>query len=201
MIIPAIGDSGSFTFSPPYDTYSAQNQLYTCQGMRTLTDYLANNEDPYNNIYVKYGLTEQDYTQDKTANMQIVTLQNSVGGWLYIPARFILSYPKNDGIVYHGKALVIDLGMMTIDKDTTTLQSQVSDLVFDSIGIRPEVYEAENRMSVLVPTDEHEALETARQNNVTVSLSYRGQVEMWKDRYLTTLTKVQELEAFIQGLL
>ena len=60
MIIPSIGMKGLIKFKPPFDKEEYKKK-YEVIAIRDLIDYYNNGEDPLNNIYLRFDLTEEDY--------------------------------------------------------------------------------------------------------------------------------------------
>jgi hypothetical protein len=199
LIIPTIGSAGSYSLSPPYNVYTDNQVIFTCTGVRTIGDYLAAGEDVKTNIYVKYGLTDSDYINDVKDNTPIVTLQDDNGTWLYIPARFILSYPVTSGVVYHGIALVVSLGLMQINHDMSTVNTLIENTVYDALGITPKVSSGEISKPVILTHDDSDLLETARKNKATLVLSDRGKSLNLEMQLNSSRQKIRELETFIRS--
>jgi hypothetical protein len=198
FILPTVGTHGAFTLSAPYDAYTAHGEVYTCQAVRTLGDYIANNEDPLHTIYLKFNLTEADFTADRDVDMYILTLQGTNGAWLYVPARYVLSYPLMDGVQYHGMALGISLGLHPVGKDFSALKDLLSNLIYDTLGTTPHISELETSGIQLLSKEDSEALLQARLINITQELSDRGRALKAEAQLATALQKIQILETYIK---
>lgn len=198
-IIPTIGATGFWQLSAPFDSLMAQDEMYTCQAIRRLGDYIAFNEDPLTNIYTFYGLTEDDFNADQAANMYIVSLQSEKGQWLYVPARYLLGYPIMNGVQYKTMMLGVGLGALPVDMDLSAIQTLISNVVYENLGITPKMSPVALSKALLVSRENHDRIETAR-------LARASQKKTDYSRYRETLqqlnqanAKIQALEAFIKA--
>lgn len=198
-VIPTVGARGFYTLQAPFNTLIAQDDAYTCQAVRRIGDYLALNEDPLNNVYIYNGLTEADFELDQKENMFIVSLQSDRGQWLYVPVRYIISYPIMNGIPYQTMMLGVSLGAVPADMDLTSIQNMVSDLVFETIGIRPQISPVVTSKQKLVSRANHEAIEIARLARATQNKTFYSR---WRDlvtQFTSLLQKNTELETYIKN--
>jgi hypothetical protein len=161
-VIPTIGSSGYFELRPPLDTLIIINERYTCQGLRKLSEYLANNEDPKTLFYNEYSLTQDDYDADILEDMVIASLQSEIGHWLYIPVRYIVNYPITNGIPYRTVMIGVSLPSLPVERDLTYLQTDIENLITDSLGVTPVIKIVETSRVVLVPRDKHDITQSNR---------------------------------------
>lgn len=194
---PVIGSKGSYTFISPFNRYSNNGEIYTCQAIRTIGDYIIENNDPLNNIYLAENLTEDDYNQDKANNINIITLQRSDSSWLRIPSRFISAYPIMNGIEYHQVALGVSLGMLPINYDLSTLETFISNVVYGVLGIIPQFSQVELSNPVLVTIEKDQQLSTARAANITFKLNDNLLLQKTQAELDDSLTKIKFLEKYI----
>jgi len=197
-VLPTIGSSGSYKLLAPFDTIITEGERYTCQGIRSLNDYLANNEDPYKDIYVKYRIPDADYELDLQNNMHIVSLQSDIGHWLYVPARYISTYPMVNGIPYRSYVLTASLPSFPVDRDLSFLQTEVRNLCMDTLGVVPTVKFVESSRVVLVSSGKHDTLTTARAGVSQGRGTDRARYMELLYRHDQALAKIAELEAYIK---
>lgn len=201
LILPTIGSSGYFELRAPFDTIVVVNERYTCQAIRRISDYLANNEDVKADIYDKYQLPEAEFFDDSQKNMYIVSLQSEKGHWLYVPARYIVKYPEVNGIPYRTMMIGVSLPPMVADRDYSFVMTDIQNLVTDSLGVTPTVKLVETSRVLLVSKEKHDIEQANRTAIINGNVTDRS-------RYISTqialdraLTKIQELEAYIKNQL
>lgn len=199
LVIPTIGARGFYNLASPFDTKFSANEMYTCQAIRRIGDYLALNEDPYTNVYLDNGLTEADFDSDQQENMYIVSLQSDKGQWLYVPARFILSYPIMNGIPYQTMMLGVGLGAIPAEMDLSALQNLVSDVIFDNLGIRPQISPVVLSKQKLIARADHEQIQAARLAQATQKKSFYSRYRDMVTLYDKALTKLAALENYIKA--
>ena len=199
LIIPTVGSSGYFELSSPFDTLVLPNERYTCQAVRRLSDYLANNETPKTDIYDKYGIKESLYDSDREANMQIVSLQSEKGHWLYVPARYVVSYPITNGIPYRTMMIGAALPAFPADKDLSFLITDIGNLISDSLGVTATIKVVETSRVTLVPSAKHEASVAKRAMQSNGRVTDRSRYMSLKSDHEVALAKIKQLEEYIKA--
>lgn len=135
--VPIIGSTGVYGFSSPLT--SKATEVLECTGVRTISDYVANNDDPFVVAYQENGLTLADYESDAALNLEIVTFRND-GGFIYhIPSRYIASFPIQDGILYRGVSFVCSVPAMMVKKDMTTVENEIKAAITRTLGVESVV--------------------------------------------------------------
>lgn len=198
-VIPSVGSEGYYTTLPPFDTIIVPNVLYTCQAVRKLKDYLANNENPKEKIYDRYQLGDLAYTDDLKNDMPIVSLQAGVGQWIYVPARYITAYPVSNGVKYHDMMLAVNLGSIPVSLDLAPIKTAVSNAVHDLLGITPTVADVEISTTIIVPHEKHNEILQNRLGQVELYLSDRGKAEKAQVDIESLQYKIGQLETFIKA--
>lgn len=199
LIIPSVGSQGYYSVIAPFDTIIIPNVLYTCQAVRRLNDYLANNENPKEKIYNRYQLGDDAYNQDLKNDMFIVSLQAGTGVWVYIPARYISSYPISNGVRYHDMMIGVNLGSVPVDMDLSPVKTAVINTVHDMLGITPTVAEVEISKTIIVTHDKHAEIMQARLGHVELFLSDRGKADKAQVDIESLQNKIAQLETFIKA--
>jgi hypothetical protein len=105
FILPFIGESGIYTLMSPFDNVIDTNARYSCQAIRTINDYLAENKNVYEEYYKPVNISEALYDVDAKDNVPIITLQSNAGHWVNVPANYILKYPDTNGIPYSNRMM------------------------------------------------------------------------------------------------
>lgn len=197
-VLPTIGAAGSFKLLAPFDSLITEGQRYTCQGIRSINDYLSNNEDPHTDIYTKYGIADSEYEADVVANMHIVSLQSDVGHWLYVPARYISTYPLVNGVPYRSYVLTASLPSFPVDRDMSFLETELRNLCIDSLGVSPIIKFVESSRTVLVSAVKHDATTAARAAVSQGRSTDRARYTDLLNSHTQALAKIAELEAYIK---
>jgi len=198
-ILPVIGSSGFYDLAAPFDVEVIDKIEYTCKAIRRISDYLANNEDPKASIYDVYGIDEAVYEEDLSKDNYIVSLQSRKGHWLYVPSRYILSYPSVNGIPYRSVMLGVSLPPLPVSQDLTAVLSDIKDLVENSLGVSVAVRQVETSMNVLVDYNVHEV--TQQERNIHIegrSTLYARNVALREENDLL-IQKVASLENYIKS--
>lgn len=197
LIIPTIGSKGFFKVKAPFDSFMFESEQYTCQGVRSIGDYIAFNEDPLNNIYLFYGLTEDDFNAHVSSNMMIVSLQSENGQWIYIPASHLLTYPLMNGIPYQIMMLGVSLGAIPNTTDLSPIQTLISNVVYENYGIRPEIKPVILSKPKLVDSETHNRIEGARLVRATNKRSDYGRYRALEIQYNELQERYRILEQYV----
>lgn len=148
-----IGISGLFTFLEPYNTDTFQSVKYTVVGIRTLDELRLDEVDPLNNIYIRMGMTEDDYKDDIKNDIPMIVLKSNGDKLTYIPLDRISKLPSTSGVAYQRKLISIDLGMLPDNYILTDLMSDLKDTCMQAIPIEPDVT-LNNMGDICYKTDE-----------------------------------------------
>lgn len=200
-IIPAIGAEGFYELLAPLDILIKQGEKYTCRAIRNISDYLANNEDVKTNVYDEYGLVSTVYDDHVLTNMEIISLQSELGHWVYVPVSYIAKYPDVNGVIYRTMMLGISLPSLPVDRDLSNLQTDVANLVQDSLGLTVNSKLVETSKPVLVDQDTHDQLTADRLVLSSITLTDRAKLARCNQDLLVALDKISELETYIESTL
>ena len=197
--LPSIGATGTFELRYPLDSLPVLNEIYSCLAIRKLSDYFANNEDPKALVYQAYNLSMDEYADHVRKDMPIVSLQSDNGHWIYVPASYILSYPGINGVPYRSMMIGISLPSIPMNKDLSYIETDLSNIIVDSLGVTPTVKSVETSRPVMVSTEKHEQTQLSRsllsKNRLTDSSKY---AKLLVD-FEASVQKVQILEDYITG--
>ena len=193
--IPTIGSTGSFLLAVPFTT--PVGERYTVMAIRKLGDFIAQNETPFEDIYQPKGLTQSQYEADLVLNLEIISLQSEKGFWIHVPAQYITSYPITNGIPYRKVGIMVGLPPMPTDKDLTFLQTQITGLITDTLGVIPKLQLVEQSKVVLIPSVDHQATQAARQILSAGRNTDYSRAKILEVQLNDAFQKIQALEAWI----
>ena len=143
--IPDVGSKGTYTFLEPFK--SAINLspqiLYTCRGVRSISDLISSNEDLDTLIYNQLKITDKQVLTilkeaDFKADRLIVVLQSEIGAWLYVPIQYISTYPSTNGIPYVYRNLTLVTPPISLNEDISGLMSVLSSKIQSCLGVAPK---------------------------------------------------------------
>lgn len=197
-ILPEVGSSGVFNVLPPFDQFVIEQVQYTCTSIRSISELQTYTRSVLEEYYLVYGLTVEDYQRDLENNELIISLRNGAE-FVYVPSRYLISYPDVSGIPYHVVSLAVTLGAIPVGSDLSVLKEKVGELVLNNTGLTPDIEEVEISATRYIEQSEHEAV-LARRNylttdNETFYLKYQKKLS----EYEQALLKVNALEAFISS--
>lgn len=183
MLIPELNASGVYTLLAPFNTALIANLAYTCIAVRKLVDVVALGIDPKAKYYDPYNIDAVRYNNDLAAGVCIVSLQSSGGDVVYVPSSYIKSFPKGGGIPYTPLILGVSLGAVPDTLDLSYLHTQITTVVFDTMGITPEIKTVAVGNTEQLDVDVHRAREAARVLNVTNNKTDRAKLLELQARY------------------
>ena len=154
-VLPCVGSKGLFKVSPPFDNRIRADEIFTVEAIRTITELESNGLDIKKSRYIENGLTEQDYITDTEVNMHIVTLKSAYGQWYEVPARYIVSFPKIDGVVYTRRNIVIQMPYIEQEENLDLLEDELKQIAKDYIGAEVAVSSVEVSSTVVITETEH----------------------------------------------
>lgn len=153
--LPIIGSHGLFELAEPFGSLMSSGIEYECQAIRRINEYLSANEDVKAIAYSSYGLPDDVYEEDLKANAYIVSLQSAKGHWLYVPYRYIVSYPVGNGIAYNSRMLTIALPSLYKEQDLTGTINDIKTIILSQLGVECHVKEVATSLPVLVKQNKH----------------------------------------------
>lgn len=200
-ILPVIGSSGTYELLPPFDTVILPEELYTCKAIRNISEYVSYNQDPKKLVYDYYGLSENDYENDIQEDMEIVSLQNNKGVWVYVPARYITKYPEVDGIPYHQLSMVCKIPAIEVSRDISHLKTDVINLIKDTLGVGAAVEIVEVSRTIAVTKDVSDQLKIDRALVSNGRVTDRAKYMQLLQQQQVLLDKIEGLENYIKSTL
>lgn len=196
-----VGMKGTIIATAPFDTVIDSRQIHECIGVETINGLIAKGSEPFEDIYEKYDISESQFNADADAGVRIITFQSSIGEIITIPELYIESIPDANGVPYRCAMLGIALSAIPDDFDLTELKTEVSDLIFDYIGVRSEIKEVVFGEPSVLTRVEHIAVEAARVANVRDNESSRSIARRLQDTVNAQAAKIAMLEQYIKDKL
>lgn len=162
---PPINTRGLYELKEPFELDSST--IYICHAIRTFRDIRERGFDPYKLYYEPHDLSRDDYEEDREDDATIVTLISESGDdVIYVPDTYILAFPDMGEIKYQRVVVSIDFGALPEYVEFDHVREQLASIGEEVIGVEPEtrIHIAPSRGSV--SPDEHQDLESARQENI-----------------------------------
>lgn len=202
-IIPPINTKGVFIFHPPYaDDTNINKKEYEVIEIRKIKALHDDGLDPLNSIYIKAGLTKEDFIEDLNTDVPIVTLSADGDQYLYIPADRIKEMPAIIGHTATERLVTLSLGLMPDDINLEMLYENIAIMVNDTISVKPDLTEHPGGPTVLMSDEDYNKYikmmsAQARSNNK----SWRVRYEEMEQLYKLQKVKVAEIEKILQSFM
>nr|DAN55990.1 MAG TPA: hypothetical protein [Caudoviricetes sp.] len=199
-IIPPINTKGVFIFHPPYaDDTNINKKEYEVIEIRKIKALHDDGLDPLNSIYIKAGLTKEDFIEDLNTDVPIVTLSADGDQYLYIPADRIKETPAIIGHTATERLVTLSLGLVPDDINLEMLYENIAIMVNDTISVKPDLTEHPGGPTVLMSDEDYNKYikmmsSQARSNNK----SWRVRYEEMEQLYKLQKVKVAEIEKILQ---
>ncbi len=193
-----VGDRGIFTLKEPFSILVTPQVVYEVRAIRTLNDYVANGESPYDKFYKPFNISEKDYHLAVSKNTCIVALNAGTGEWIYVPENYIEGLPVTTGVKYTNVGLGIRLGAIP---DTTSLEALIASIreqVLGYVGVDAEIKVIAIGQSSIIEAGKHTRLENARQNKISISETDFAKAKKLEAENATLKQRVRMLEQFIE---
>lgn len=199
-IIPPINTKGVFIFHPPYaDDTNINKKEYEVIEIRKIKALHDDGLDPLNSIYIKAGLTKEDFIEDLNTDVPIVTLSADGDQYLYIPADRIKETPAIIGHTATERLVTLSLGLVPDDINLEMLYENIAIMINDTISVKPDLTEHPGGPTVLMSDEDYNKYikmmsSQARSNNK----SWRVRYEEMEQLYKLQKVKVTEIEKILQ---
>ena len=197
-IVPVVGSSGYYDFLPPFNNASQDKIEYICRGIRSISDYLANNEDIKATIYKANNIEDAIWDEDVKADAYIASFQSGNGHWLYIPCRYIDKYPSTEGVKYRSVMLSFSLPPIPLTQDLTTLAGEIKDMILGATGIQCANRIIDTSRTILVAKTTHNLTQMTRAQAMAGGGSLYSKVKILQADRAKLLAKIAELENYIK---
>lgn len=177
---PSIGIRAFFVFKEPFASYVKAyltvSEDAVSLGVVGVVDmeemFSMNAVDPYQTVYQPAGVSEYDYKDDYINSVPIITFKyaSPAGAvkFIRVPLTYILRYDDVESVSYVNKAIIIDLGFLPVEFDTTIVFNDVADTIASMLGVTPEIKEVSTGDIESVTFDDHALKQTIINNSRTV---------------------------------
>lgn len=192
---PWIGARGAYELKLPWKALDSTE--YVCTAIVTIATMLERNVDVFAELYEANELSEVEYRRDLEAGVNIIALSSTTAPTIYVPDSYIVSYPDVGLVNYSHIVLSASLGAVPDDLDLSFLQEQVTGTIKDVLGVDADILIHKAPAEKTISPSEHEALELARVNAITVRTTDRGRAKAAEDQVKSLTQKVAELERII----
>lgn len=193
--VPAVRTKGVYALASPFSTNDGE--LLECTSVRTVSDYIANGEDVVKEVFLDNGLTQDDYDEALAENMEIVALVNQ-GGYIYqVPAKYIQSYPVQDGVLYRPVTITTALPLMPMGKDLDFIMKDIEDLITSRLGVSCKVKIVETATPRAVDIIQSKTIEAARAANISQSGTSYQVIANLRNALDEANSRLQVLERYI----
>lgn len=188
---PPLHAQGRYVTKSPWELPGTL--IYECIAIRTFEDVYKLGIDVYDTYYVPMGLVNSptfNFSDEKTAKANIITLRGSDGSIVYIPDTYILSYPNAGTVKYQHVVLSVSLGAMPEYLDLAPLSRAIENMVSGRVGATVTVKE------VVAPTND----QPTKENHEILEAARLGSITMYENDY-TRLKKEEAKSALLQSKL
>lgn len=203
--VPSLGMESYVVFKEPLNYYvrnkynlNPANTKLKVISVITMKDTIRNDlRDPYTDLYLPAAISEVDYKKDLTDNVPVVSFSfrdvRGVERFVRSPLNYIESFSNINNVEYLNKALVVSLGYLPSELDTSLFFSDLKDFIESRLGVTPEVKEVSVGNIELVDDETHELRETVRKNTVTVHKTLSIQLQESNHRHDQLLQRLRTL--------
>lgn len=169
MITPQIGMEGYWQLMAPWAALLHPTTIYRCTAVRSISELVQSQIDPFTTFYQPNGLDITVYNSDVAQDVRMVTLLGTDGHVLYVPTTYINTYPLVDGVKYVVRGLTVELSALPINTDLTALKQKISDMVKAFTGAPGTVHELALSKPTVIDYPTAANLEATRQANITAN--------------------------------
>lgn len=134
-MLPTIGMYGIFSFKSPFNTDDFMVPMKVI-AIRSFRDMASENIDVLKMVYLKDGLTEDDYKRDKENDENIVIFVDNSNTYHRISTFYILNTPISDGEIFSNVYVGFPLGYIPKGYNLETLLNEMKDLLLKNLGIK-----------------------------------------------------------------
>ena len=138
-LTPPVNATGLFEILTPYSLQSGL--VYVCEEVRSFDELTRIGKKVFELYYEPVGLTRSDYERDVSVDAAIVTLKAGGDLPVYIPSTYILNYPGYESRGYENKIIMLEVGLLPVEFDISTLKTELADHTKSSLGVDASVYE------------------------------------------------------------
>jgi hypothetical protein len=199
---PGLELEAYFSFKEPILTH-IRNKLNTNEdsiqlkviGINNLRSLIESElRDPYTDTYTPLGISSQDYRRDvlNDVPLYVFAYVSTTGRTTYVkcPLSYISDYSLVADILYTNRVIVVDLNKLPKALDTTVVFAELSDMIHDRLGVRPQIKEVSVGEMQKITREEYQIRESIRTQLITVRKSNRtmlAEITLKHDQLLSRL--------------
>lgn len=198
-LIPPIGASGIYKLASPFSVKLQSGMSYRCEAVRRVIDFQELGVDVYEEFYLPENLSREQYEQDVSNQVAIVSLVASSGHFVHVPSTYILAYPDISGVPYTVMVLGLELGAIPNYMDLTGLKVAITELVRDTIGVTSQCREVVISAVQKLSQSDHDALENARRSAITNSQTSRAKALTLQQQFNALQQQYSDLQAYVRA--
>ncbi len=124
---------GKVVFKAPFDVYNS-NKEWTVSAEDTIPHLKSFGVDVLDLIYIKNGLTEEDYASDIVSNISIMAFTDDAQMLLYVPKNRIELDGTEHAYEYREQVLTLGLPPLPVDYSLHSLMEDLKTVVKEKIG-------------------------------------------------------------------
>lgn len=198
-LLPKVGMSGLFSAIAPYDKLINPLLEYRCVAVTNISALIAAGQDPLTDVYLFSEDTEDNYNLDVSVDRALVTLQPGAGELVVVPSHKLSGLPVTDGVRYVNTYLGVSLSAIAETTDLNALNVAIGELIYDHLGIRPDIQAAVVGAPVIISHDDHKRIAQARTITARAELSLRAKCEVLENTNSELKQKLELLETYIKN--
>lgn len=198
-LLPKVGMSGLFNAIAPYDKLINPMLEYRCVSVTNINALIAAGQDPLTDVYLFSEDSEDNYNEDVSVGRALVTLQAGAGELVVVPSHKLVGLPVTDGVRYVNTYLGISLSAIAESTDLNTLSAELTQLVYEHLGVRPEIQAAVIGAPVIVSHEDHKRILQARTITTQSELSLRAKCEVLENTNTKLKQQLELLETYIKN--
>lgn len=197
--LPSLGMSGYYILSAPYNSLLSSTSQYTCVGVMSISGAQSQGVDVLNDIYLANNDTLDNYNAAVAAGMMLVSVSAGSGDVFTFPVSALAGVPSGEGIIYRNQVMSIGLSAIPATMDLTALQTQISNLVYNTLGVKSTVFVTAIGAATILTPQQDSLINAARTAAITTPSNtlYQNSILTQQNSLLTD--KVAVLEAYIKA--
>lgn len=155
--------------------------------------------DVLTNVYLANGDTLDNYTAAKLSDMMLVSVSAGTGDVFTFPVTALIGVPSGEGIIYRNQVLSIGLSAIPATMDLTALQTEISNLVYNTLGVKSVVYVTAIGAATILTPAQDALVSSARNAAITTPANTLYQNSVLAATNAALVAKVNVLETYIKS--
>ena len=155
--------------------------------------------DVLNDIYLANGDTLANYSAAAAADTMLVSVSAGSGDVFTFPVTALVGVPNGEGIIYRNQVLSIGLSAIPATMDLTALQNEISNLVFNTLGVKSTVFVTAIGAATILTPAQDTLITHARNAAITTPANTLYQNAQLTAANAALVAKVNVLETYIKA--